>query len=152
MNVVEYAGAGTKWKYDWPEGSETFDWIEFQARTQEGVIPVRIGYCKRRVYGRERARVVVFIDGHPHAEFLGADDFDKSGDVLSEIRVPGDQGLRMCRYPDDAVPERYSGFNVCGLPTRVSGPGLRNAWAVVANVSDVRTMINLAGMRRFERQ
>jgi hypothetical protein len=96
-------------------------------------------------------RVVVWIDDHPHAEFVGADDFDHSGDVLSEIKVPGDPGERICRYREEPVPERYAGLPVIGLPTRITGTGVHGAWAVMANVSDHRTLIALAALRRLER-
>jgi hypothetical protein len=36
--------------------------------------------------------VVIWINDHPHAEFIGADDFDVSGELLSEIKVPGERG------------------------------------------------------------
>jgi hypothetical protein len=84
-------------------------------------------------------------------EFLGADDYAVSGDVLAEIKVPGARAQRICRYPDEPVPERYSGLPVVGLPTRVSGSGVHSAWAVVANVADHYTMCALAELRRFER-
>lgn len=70
---------------------------------------------------------------------------------LGEIKVPGNTGERICRYPEESVPERYSGLPVAGLPTRVNGAGVHNAWAVVANVSDHRTMFALAALRRLER-
>jgi hypothetical protein len=31
----------------------------------------------RATYGRDRKRVVVWMDGEPQAEFLAADDFDR---------------------------------------------------------------------------
>ena len=117
----------------------------------DGEHRVRIGFGTRTTYGHSRRRVVEWIDDHPHAEFLGADDFERSGDVLAEIKVPGTTGERICRYPEEAIPERYSGLPVVGLPTRVTGPGVHNAWAVVANVADHRTMFALAALRRFER-
>ena len=74
-----------------------------------------------------------------------------SGEVLSDIWVRGEGGEVMCRYPDDPIPERYVGFNTVGLPRRVSAKGVRNSWSVVANVSDHKTMIALAALRRRER-
>jgi hypothetical protein len=94
---------------------------------------------------------VIWIDGHPQAEFLGADDYGKSGEVLSEIKVPGGRGERICRYPDEAIPERYGMFEVEGLPIRVSGSGVHGAWGVVVNIGDHKSMVALAGLRRLER-
>jgi hypothetical protein len=112
---------------------------------------LRIGFGTRTTYGRARKRVVVWIDGQPHAEFVGADDFDRSGEVLAELKVPGDHGERLCRYPDEAVPERYAAFPIAGLPTRIGGPGVHNAWAIVANVGDHRILCAVAALRRLER-
>jgi hypothetical protein len=106
----------------------------------------------RTAYRRDRGRVVVWIDDHPQAENLGADDFEQSGDALSEIKVPGEADERMCRYPEEAVPDRYIGLPFVGLPTRVSGPGVHKVWAVVASIADHRTLIVLAALRRPERQ
>jgi hypothetical protein len=112
---------------------------------------VRIGFGTRFAYGQERKRVVVWIDGHPHAEFVGADDFDRSGEVLSEIKLPGDRGERLCRYLSEPVPERYAALPLVGLPTRISGPGVHKAWAVVVSIADHKTLGGLAALRRLER-
>ena len=76
---------------------------------------------------------------------------NSSIDVVSEIKVPGNAGERICRYPDEPIPERYSGLPVVGLPVRVSGPAVRNAWAVVANIADHRVLFALAALKRLER-
>jgi hypothetical protein len=72
--------------------------------------------------------------------------------VLSEIKIPGDRGERILRYPEQPIPERYTPFNVVGLPLRVQGPGVRQAWAVVANIADHKTLIDLAALRKLERK
>lgn len=58
---------------------------------------------------------------------------------------------RICRYPNEPIPERYTMFHVEGLKLRGRGKGVRGAWAVVANVGDHATMIALAGLRRLEK-
>ena len=153
MQVLSMKSAGTGYEYKWPSGNiETYRaWADFRAVAQDGEHLIRIGFGTRSVWQSDRERVVVWIDGQPQAEFFGADDFEVSGEVLSDIWLRGDDGEVMCRYPDDAVPERYAGFVTVGLPLRVSAKGLRNSWVVVANVSDVRSMIALAALRRLER-
>src|SRR5262245_46819656 len=112
---------------------------------------VRIGFMtEENVYGRPRKRAIVWIDGHARAAFLAADDFDSSGEVFCEVTVPGTEG-RICRYPDESVHESYAGLPIVGLRTRVDGPGVYNAWAVVANIGDHRVMVALAGIRHVER-
>src|SRR3954447_13815559 len=90
--------------HTWPDGNQEMypQWIAYRAVAPDGQHLLRIGFGTRTTYGRARKRVVVWIDGHPHAEFVGADDFERSGEVLAELKVPGDRGLRPCRYPDEA--------------------------------------------------
>jgi len=154
MRIVTIKDVGKNFTYQWPTpaGPEKFDYfVEYLAIAEDGQHSMKVGFCKRPVYGRNRTRVVIWIDDYPHAEFLGVDDFEKSGEVLSEIKVPGDVGERICRYPDEPIPERYAMFNIEGLPIRVKGPGVRRAWAVVANIADHKTLIALAALRRLER-
>ena len=153
MQILDVGAVGSDYRYKWPSGDyESYPhWIDYQTIASDGEHLFRVGFGMRKVYGQDRKRVVVWIDGHPHAEFLGAEDFEHSGDLLSEIRVPGDTGERMCRYPEETVPERYSGLPVVGLPARVAGPGVHNAWAVVANIANHGVLITLAALRRGER-
>jgi hypothetical protein len=153
MRVVSVKNVGKNFEFQWPGGSETYDYfIEYEAIADDGKHNIRIGFCKREVYGKNRIRVVVWIDEYPHAEFLGADDFENSGEVLSEIKIPGDRGERILRYLEEPIPERYAPFNVVGLPLRVQGPGVHQAWAVVANIADHKTLIDLAALRKLERK
>jgi len=71
--------------------------------------------------------------------------------VLSEIKVRGEVGEPICRYPEEAVPDRYIMFHVTGLPLRVNAKGVHGAWAVVANISDHESMIALAALKMSER-
>jgi len=150
--LLNLALVGHNYRHRWPDSTEQYpEWVEYQARSTDGDHRVRIAFGDSDIYGRRRRHVLVLIDDYPHAEFLGADDFDHTGDILSEIKVPGNVGERMCQYPDEAIPERYGGLPILGLPTRVSGSGVHNAWAVVANVADHRTICALAALRRIER-
>ena len=65
-------------------------WIEYRAMATEGVHRVRIGFGSRPTYGRERKRILVWIDSHPQAEFLGADDFERTGESgIIKLRLGG---------------------------------------------------------------
>ena len=154
MKILNVTAVGSDYAYKWPSGeTEAYPhWIEYRAITPEGEHNVRIGYGTRLTYGKARPRVVIWIDKHPHAEFVGADDYSNSGDLLCEVKIREAKGEHLCRYPDEAVPERFSGLPIVGLPTRVSGPGVHKAWAVVVNNSDHRVMITLAALRRLERK
>lgn len=154
MKIVKIIGAGEEFTHKWPDGEETYDhFVEYEAKAEDGDHVVKIGFGKRDTYGmKDRIRVLVLIDGKVYAEFLGADDFEVSGEVLSEIKVPGNVGERICRYPEEAVPERYNMFNVEGLPLRVKGKGVHNSWAVVANIGDHKTLVALSGLRKLEKK
>ena len=153
MQIVDLLQSGTDLEYKWPSGeTERYHaWLEYHTISDDGGHEVRLGFGKRAVYGADRVRVVVWIDGYPHAEFFGTDDFDVSGDLLSEIKVQDDAGEHMCRYATDTVPDKYAMFSTVGLKMRVLGNGVRNAWAVVANIADHRALIELAALRRMER-
>lgn len=153
MQLLDVSAVGIDHVYRWPSGyQEPYPcWIDYRAKGANGEYQIRIGFGMRSTYGQERKRVVIWIDGQPQAEFLGADDYEHSGDVLCEIKVPGKTGERICRYPNEPIPERYSGLSVVGLPTRVTGPGVHGAWAVVANIADHKVMFALAALRRLER-
>ncbi|GEM_PF-1649832 len=152
MQVLRIMNVGTNYQYKWPSGDTEIykHWVEYVALDKRGEHSVRIGFGRRPAYGKERVRVVVWIDDYPQAEFIGADDSETSGEVLSEIKVPGERGERICRYPDEPIPERYIMFNVVGLPLRVQAKGVHNAWAVSVNIADHKTMVAVAGLRCLE--
>jgi len=153
VQILDLSDVGLNHEYQWPGGNvEHYDhFVEYRAIAQDGMHVIRLGFGNRSTYGSDRVRVVVWIEERPQAEFLGADDHASSGDVLAELKVPGEKAQRICRYPEEAVPERYSGFPVVGLPTRVAASGVHNAWAVVVNIADHKTMCALAALRRLER-
>ena len=153
MQIINVLQVGKDYQFKWPGGSiESYPaWVEYKARAEDGDHTIRIGFGLRPTYGQERIRVVVWIDGHPHAEFLGADDFQESGEILSEIKIGGEVGERMCHYRVDAIPERYTSFSTTGLITRINAKGVHDAWAVVANIADHKAIAALAALRRLER-
>ena len=90
MRLLRVKDVGQNYKYKWPEDVETFtNFVDYVAEGADGEHQVRVGFTEREAYGKLRVRIVVWIDGYPHAEFLGADDCEKSGDVLSVIKLSG---------------------------------------------------------------
>jgi hypothetical protein len=153
MQIVDVLEAGTDLEYELPDETiETYStWIDYRALAEDGEHTVRIAFGTRPAYGRERKRVVAWVDWRLYVEFVGADDYPTTGEVLSEVRLGEDTQEHMCRYGEEAVPQRYMMFDCVGLRNRISGPGVHNAWAVVANVTDHGTMAALAALRRMER-
>lgn len=156
MKIKDIVGVATQYSFTWPGGDiEDYDHVVvYDAISNSGSHKVSVGYTYRNTYGRDRRRIVVWIDNYPFAEFLGADDFDVSGEVLSEIRFYDAEkdSKRMCRYASDVIPERYSMFRIDSLKRRVIEKGVNDAWVVVANISDHSTMTSLAAMRKYERE
>jgi len=152
MQIVNITQVTPNYEFRWPGGDiESYpNSIEYRAVAHDGEHSIRIGFGNRYAYGRERIRVVVWIDNYPQAEFVGADDFDTSGEVLSEIIVPSDGSSRICRYPDEPIPERYTMFNTVGLPVRIRAPGVHGACAIAVNIADHKSIVTVAGLRRLE--
>ncbi len=154
MKLLEVAKVTNNHSFQWPDsGTEQYDVaITYEAISNDGKHEVTIGYCERNTYGKDRRRVVVWIDNYPYTEFLAADDFDVTGEVLSEIRCydEEDESKRMCRYAVDVVPQRYSMFKVDSLKRRIGGSGVHDAWVIVASIADHVTMSSLASMRKYE--
>jgi hypothetical protein len=152
MKIVSFLGVKEDFEYQWFDLTEQYMVIQYIALDEKGRHEVQIGHTEREAYGLNRKRVVVFIDGYPYAEFVAADDFDRSGDLLSEIRLLQKDGrLDMCEYPEEGIPAIYSNFTVEGLPNRIKTKGVHNAWSVVANISDHKTMMSLAFLRKKEK-
>ncbi|MHA2357960.1 MAG: hypothetical protein ACXABK_04245 [Candidatus Heimdallarchaeaceae archaeon] len=153
MKIISFLGVKEDFEYHWFNNIEQYTVIQYIALDEEGTHEVYIGHTEREAYGLNRKRIVVFIDDYPYAEFVAADDFDKTGDLLSEIRLlQEDEYLDMCEYPEEGVPAFYSNFTVEGLPNRIKTKGVHNAWSVVANISDHKTMISLAFLRKKEKE
>ena len=155
MQIVDVLSAKQNHSFTWPGGdTEMFGVaVTYEAVSADGKHEVTVGYGERATYGTKRRRVVVWIDDYPRAEFMGADDFKLTGEVLSEVRIFDDseESTKMCRYGSDVVPQRYSLFRNESLKRRVSGVGVHDAWAVVVNVADHASMIALASMRKYEK-
>jgi hypothetical protein len=153
MKIVSFLGVKEDFKYKWFDKTENYTVIQYIVVDDKGRYEVQIGQTEREAYGLNRKRVVVFIEGYPYAEFVAADDFDTTGDLLSEIRLLQEDGrLDMCEYPEEGIPSMYANFEVEGLPNRIKARGVHKAWSVVANISEHKDMIALAFLRKKEKE
>ena len=156
MQLLNIIDSSMNFSFTWPGGDvEQYDIaITYKSISNDGKHKIRLGFGYRGVYGKNRRRVVIWIDDHPYVEFFGADDFEITGEVLSEIRYYDEDAdsVRMCRYAKDTVPQRYSLFRLDSLKRRVNGAGVHDAWCVVSNISDHLTMSLLASLRKYERE
>jgi hypothetical protein len=121
----------------------------------EGVIHIGLGETvRKKKWGRDRKYVVAFLSSgspqKPLAEFLAADDYAKTKELLAVIR--GSDGGRRMYGPGDALPEIYAErFRTAMYDDRVDYPGVWKRVVVVAREDDNATMLNhalLQGRRR----
>ena len=151
--VSERAGES----YGWPEGRDRYSrYRVFMGRTRaEGVVHIGLGETvRKKKWGRDRKYVVAFLSSgspqKPLAEFLAADDYAKSKELVAVVR--GSDGARRMYGPGDALPEIYAErFRTEMYDDRVDYPGVWKRVVVVAREDDHATMLNHAliqGRRR----
>jgi hypothetical protein len=143
--------------YQWPEGRDRYSsYRVFMGTTRsEGVVHIGLGETVRKKrWGRDRKYVVAFLSSgspqKPLAEFLAADDYAKSKELLAVIR--GSDGGRRMYGPGDVLPEIYAErFRTEMYDDRVDYPGVWKRIVAVAREDDHATMLNHAliqGRRR----
>ena len=143
--------------YQWPEGRDRYSpYRVFMGTTRsEGVVQIGLGETvRKKKWGRDRKYVVAFLSSgspqKPLAEFLAADDYAKSRELVAVIR--GSDGGRRMYGPGDALPEIYEeNFRTEMYDDRVDYPGVWKRVVAVAREDDHATMLNHAliqGRRR----
>lgn len=86
---IKVTSVRSEYEYRWPDGTvENYDTISYDAVFGDQRHEVMIGFAERRAFGRDRKRVVIFVDGWPEVEFAGADDYDRTGRLVAMIRRP----------------------------------------------------------------
>jgi hypothetical protein len=143
--------------YHWPEGRDLYSrYRVFMGATRsEGVVHIGLGETiRQKKWGRDRKYVVAFLSSgapqKPLAEFLAADDYRETRELVAVIR--GSDGGRRMYGPGDALPELYAArFETQMYDERVEYPGVWHKFVVVAPEDDHATMLNHAliqGRRR----
>jgi hypothetical protein len=143
--------------YQWPEERDLYSrYRVFMAVTRaEGVVHIGLGETiRKKRWGRNRKYVVAFLSSgspqKPLAEFLAADDYKETRELVAVIR--GSDGGRRMYGPGDALPEIYEEhFRTQMYDDRVDHAGVWHKVVVVAREDDHATMLNHAliqGRRR----
>jgi hypothetical protein len=146
--------------YQWPEERERYSrYRVFVGSTRgEGAVHIGLGETVRKnKWGRDRKYVVAFrTSGSPQqplAEFVAADDYDETRELVAVIR--GSDGGRRMYGAGDALPRVYEErFRTQLYNERVVYSGVWNKVVVVAREDDDETMLNHAliqGRRRYRR-
>jgi hypothetical protein len=136
---------GKPFKYTWPnEMVEEYDeaW-ESAIEYENGKIPAVIGFGNRESAGKQRRRAVVFMNGYPTVEFIGANDFNRTGMMVSVIKDRNGKQVKS----KEALPAEYKTFVVGTFNKTVVGPYASGSLAVTAYRKDFTTMIRHALVR-----
>jgi hypothetical protein len=153
-------GERERQSYQWPDSREQYSRYRVFIGTTHGEGAVHIGLgetIREKKWGRDRKYVVAFLSGgspqQPLAEFVAADDYAKTHELVAVIR--GSDGGRRMYGPGDALPEVYENrFRTQMYSERVVYPGVWNKVVVVTGEGDDATMLNHAliqGRRRYRR-
>ena len=144
--------------YRWPGTREHYSrYRVFIGTTRaEGAVHLGLGETVREnKWGRDRKYIVAFLSSgapqQPLAEFVAADDYKETGEVVAVIR--GSDGGRRMYGAGDALPVVYKErFRTQMYSDRVVYPGVWNKVVVVAREDDDATLLNHAliqGRRRY---
>ena len=136
--------------YRWPQGRDRYSrYRVFVGTTRaEGAVQVGLGETVRKNrWGRDRKYVVAFLSSgapqQPLVEFLAADDYAKTRELVAVIR--GSDGGRRMYSAGDPLPAVYTErFRTQLYNERVVHPGAWSKVAVVARVDDDDAILNHA--------
>jgi len=119
-----------------PKSPEHFD-TAYAATvpTSAGCMGLLIGFSSSKRKGHRR-KAVVFVDGRPTVRFKAADDFDRSGLMVSAIKTAIGQYLR----PKDLIPVEYSSFRVEPYRNHIDEPYTSTYMGLVCASDDLQTM------------
>ena len=136
--------------YRWPKQRDRYaPYRVFMGTTRaEGAIQIALGEAIRKnAWGRDRKYVVAFLSGgspqHPLVEFVAADDFGHTRELVAVIR--GSDGGRRMYGTGDPLPAVYTErFRTQLYSERINYPGAWNKVVVVAREDDDETLLNHA--------
>jgi len=136
--------------YRWPKRRDGYSpYRVFVGTTRaEGAVQIGLGETIREnAWGRDRKYVVAFLSGgspqHPLVEFVAADDFEDTRELVAVIR--GSDGGRRMYGIGDKLPAVYADrFRTQLYNERVVHPGVWNKVVVVAREDDDAAILNHA--------
>jgi hypothetical protein len=139
MKITDLLSVNPDFKYQWPRGGpEHMILVEFIADSN---VRIGLGFTMRPVFGQDRKRVIVFVNGHPEAQFVGTDDYEATGEVIGIIKKPGSQAHYK---PKESLPDEYLGMPIVIYRDRIQWRGAFNSRSLLANIADFPTMIKHA--------
>jgi hypothetical protein len=137
--AIKLVGVNKEYTYTWPDGNiEIYNAVIYEAEFGDWKGEIVVGFTEREGYGKLRKRAIVFINGHPEAEFVGTDDYDKTGHLAALIKRPDGKFMRI-----DEIDRRYAGFNVVNHSSQIR-EGREGFAALLVSSDDHKTMIQHA--------
>jgi hypothetical protein len=134
--------------YRWPKRRDGYSpYRVFVGTTRaEGAVQIGLGETMREnAWGRDRKYVVAFLSGgspqHPLVEFVAADDFEDTRELVAVIRG-SDGGRRMYGIGDELPAVYAERFRTQIYNERVVHPGAWNKLVVVAREDDTAAILN----------
>lgn len=129
-------------QYMWPNGFTEEYCLAYEGTFEDTSrhFEVKVGIGEREAAGKNRKRVLVLVNGRPTVEFAGADDFERSGLVVSLITLPNKKRLKA----HQPIPKEYRSFDVRQYNSLIKGPRAAKAMAVVAKIDDLNTIVSHA--------
>jgi hypothetical protein len=134
--------------YQWPNVPlEDYDpFTVYEGTTSRGSIRLAVGRCQRaHVFGRDRLYLITFHitagGKRPLCEFVEADDYESTGELVAIIRGNG-TAKRSMFPPGSNLPGAYRKLRVETYSDRIVWRGSYGQLAVVANEGDADAMLN----------
>jgi len=100
----------TGWTYNWPDKSpEDFDGRDYEVRSIDLTIQVRLGWTVRRAWGRDRRRAVVFVRPAPGGpSYYPATEFVETDDGRFAATIPDPSHPRSLLKDGGALPAGFA--------------------------------------------
>jgi uncharacterized HhH-GPD family protein len=139
--------------YNWPKGAEEFKPAHrYRVRLAKKDVYVTVGYTYRHAFGQDRRRIIVFISTSvglwPAIEFVGADDYEKTQELLCTLKKPSsNKHYRVTENPH----QDYQEFKLIPFKSRILAPRSFNSWAAIVKEEDIDSIISLSMIRAGHR-
>ena len=129
--------------YHWPNGLVTYEQAyDGEVSINERRFYLQVGIRNRESFGRNRGRIVIFLDKYPVAEFVETDVDDSYVSLL-----PGSENPRSNLRPDQDIPREFRDFKTAIMVDLMDGPGVYKAQVAVIERTDINSMVKFAALK-----
>jgi len=114
------------------------------AALEQVAFHVKIGVCEATIFGKDRGKIIIFLDGNPGTEFT---ETDARGFYAALLKI-NRRNLR----PGEPLPAAFTSFVVSPMRDLITGPYVPYAQAVVVPAEDLATMVRFAFIKRLYKE